>query len=90
MKHEPVITSDELWAAIEDAVRDHIPTERPPNGFTVVEYSERFNLSRSTARCQLDRAVRAGKCTVQKVSLLDPDLQQARVTNVYTLRRGGK
>ena len=62
----PVITQDELWAAVEKARAEARRGNRPRGGFTEREYSEKFNLNRRTARDELMRLVKSGRFTRER------------------------
>jgi len=67
MKRVAVITQDEFWAAVEAARAEvHIRGNRPRDGFTEREYSDKFKLNRRTARDELARLVKSGKFTRER------------------------
>lgn len=70
-----------MWARV-DSLRNAKIEPRPEGSFTAQEYWERYHLSQTTARTQLNRLVDSG--VLRKIHCWEPDTRgHVRKTIVY-------
>lgn len=72
---------DAMWALV-DTFKAEILATKPPQGFTLVEYVERYFVHRKTATDRLEALIAKGKIKKQKVRIYSGGAH--RVTNIYT------
>jgi hypothetical protein len=79
---EPVITQDELAAAVEEARQDftEVGDARPAGAMSIEEWAEKLGTSQTTMRVKMKRAVAAGLYEKLPIRVVDSRGQRCSIS----------